>query len=503
MKKYLTSIFILASLSLSAKQKPNIVLIYADDLGYGDISANGATKIKTPNIDKIAAAGLNFSNVHASSSTCTPSRYSILTGKYAWRQQGTKIAPGDAALIIPTNITTLPGMLQKQGYKTAAVGKWHLGLGEGSEGPNWNGEIKPGPMEVGFSYDFIMPATGDRVPCVYIENRRIVNLNPSDPISVNYKEKVGNYPTGKENPELLKMNYALGHDNTIVNGISRIGWMGGGKDALWTDEDMAATLASKAVGFMERNKKNPFFLYFATHDIHVPHVPHSQFLGKSGLGLRGDAILQLDWQVGKVLRALDSLGLTKNTIVILSSDNGPAIEDGYEDGGYKNLNGHTPAGPYRGGKYSSFEAGTRVPFIIKWPGKIAPGKSSALLSQVDLYTSFAALTGYKLSPDDAPDSFNLLQAFLGKSKIGRSSLVEHAANQTLGLISGNWKYISPANGPKENKNGIETGNDESPQLYRLDADAGERKNLAAENPIIVKKMQDELKALQAGGRSRK
>ncbi len=205
-----------------APQKPNIVIIYADDLGYGDVSAYGATKIKTPNMDKIAAQGLRFTNAHTSSATCTPSRFSILTGKYAWRKQGTGIAPGDAALIIPTDIVTLPGMLQKGGYQTAVVGKWHLGLGPAG-GPDWNSDIKPGPLEIGFTYSFIMPATGDRVPCVYLENHRIVDLDPADPIQVNYKQKVGAEPTGSENPELLKMKPSHGHDNTIINGVSRIG----------------------------------------------------------------------------------------------------------------------------------------------------------------------------------------------------------------------------------------------------------------------------------------
>ena len=194
--------FIFSTTSLVYGQsKPNIIIIYADDLGYGDISANGAIKIKTPNIDKIAANGLNFTNAHASSATCTPSRYSLLTGQYAWRVKGTRIASGDATLIIPINKGTLPGMLQKAGYSTAVIGKWHLGLGE-VNGPEWNGEIKPGPIECGFNYSFILPATGDRVPCVYVENHHVVNLSHTDPIQVSYKEKVGTEPTGLEHPEL-------------------------------------------------------------------------------------------------------------------------------------------------------------------------------------------------------------------------------------------------------------------------------------------------------------
>lgn len=324
--------FLLQTLGLFSQTppKPNIVLIYTDDLGYGDISANGATKVKTPNIDKVAQQGLRFTNAHASSSTCTTSRFSILTGKYAWRKQGTNIAPGDAALIIPTDITTLPGMLKNAGYKTAAIGKWHLGLGPVG-GPDWNGDIKSGPLEIGFNYCFIMPAAGDRIPCIYLENHHIVDLDTADPIKVSYKEKIGNEPTGKENPELLKMKPSHGHDNSIINGISRIGWMTGGKKARWIDEDLADVLTNRAINFIEKESSQPFFLYMATHDIHVPTVPNSRFVGKSGMGPRGDAILQLDWTVGEIMKALDSLKLTNNTIVIFTSDNGPVIDDGYQD----------------------------------------------------------------------------------------------------------------------------------------------------------------------------
>ena len=287
-----------------APQKPNIVLIYTDDVGYGDISANGATKVQTPNIDKIAKQGLRFTNAHASSSTCTPSRFSILTGKYAWRKEGTGIAPGDAALIIPTDITTLPGMLQNAGYKTAAIGKWHLGLGPAG-GPDWNGDIKPGPLEIGFSYNFIMPATGDRVPCVYLENHRIVDLDPADPIRVNYKQKVGNEPTGLENPELLKMKPSHGHNNTIINGVSRIGWMSGGEKGQVDRRRPGRRPYQPGYQFYQKGKERSLFSFIWLLVIVVfPRVPNSRFVGKSGMGPRGNAILQLDWTVGEIMKAL-------------------------------------------------------------------------------------------------------------------------------------------------------------------------------------------------------
>ncbi len=478
-------------------EKPNIVLIYTDDLGYGDISAYGATKLQTPNIDKIAQKGIRFTNAHACSSTCTPSRFSILTGKYAWREKGTNIAPGDAALIIPTDITTMPGMLRQAGYKTAAIGKWHLGLGpEG--GPDWNSDITPGPLEIGFGYCFIMPATGDRVPCVYLENHRIVDLDPADPITVSYKHKVGNDPTGKENPELLKMKPSHGHDNTIVNGVSRIGWMSGGKKARWIDEDLADVLTNRATGFIEKEQRGPFFLYMATHDIHVPRLPNSRFVGKSGLGARGDAILQLDWAVGEIMKTLDRLKIADNTMLIFTSDNGPVLDDGYMDEAVTKLNGHTPGGPLRGGKYSAFDAGTRVPLIIRWPGKIKPGTvSDALVSQLDFFASFAKLTGRQITDNEAPDSFNDLDVFLGKSKKNRQYVIEHALNGTLSLIEGDWKYIEPHQGTRLlRETNIETGYSEQPQLYNLKMDIGERNNIARKNPGKVKQMAELLKSIK-------
>ena len=492
-----TAFFILALSLAQNAQKPNIVLIYTDDVGYGDISANGATKIKTTHIDALAKKGLRFTNAHASSATCTPSRFSILTGRYAWRRQGTNIAPGDAALIIPTDILTLPGLLQNAGYKTAAIGKWHLGLGP-TGGPDWNGEIKPGPLEIGFNYSFIMPATGDRVPCVYVENHRIVDLDPADPVLVDYKQKIGNEPTGRENPELLKMKPSHGHDHTIINGVSRIGWMNGGKKARWVDEALADVLISRAIRFIEKEKNNPFFLYMSTHDIHVPRLPHSRFAGKSGMGVRGDAMLQLDWTVGEIMKTLERLNLMNNTMVIFTSDNGPVLDDGYHDEAVIKLNGHKPAGPLRGGKYSAFEAGTRVPLIISYPARIKQGTvSDALVSQLDFFASFASLTGQTITGDHAADSFDALQVLLGKSKAHRTHVVEQALNGTLSLIKGDWKYIEPSKGPKIMvQTNIESGYDPMPQLYNLKADIGERKNLAKKNPKKLKEMEALLKSIR-------
>jgi arylsulfatase A-like enzyme len=477
---------------------PNIIFILSDDLGYGDCGCYGGTKIKTPNIDALASRGLRFTDGHATASTCTPSRYSIMTGQYAWRKKGTGILPGDASLIVPPGSVTLGAVLQKAGYVTGAVGKWHLGLGQSEI--DWNHSISPGPNEVGFTYSFIIPATGDRVPCVFLENHDVVNLDPSDPIKVSYKAKVGNEPTGRENPELLKMKFSHGHDGTIVDGISRIGWMAGGKSARWVDEQIAKTLTAKATGFIEQNKDRPFFLYFATHDIHVPHAPDKEFAGSSGCGIRGDTIQQLDWSVGQVMETLARLKLDDNTLVVFSSDNGPVVDDGYADGSVENLNGHTPAGALRGGKYSIYEGGTRVPFITVWPGHIKPGTSDAMVCQVDLLSSFAAITGQELPADAAPDSFDIWPALVGESATGRETLIEESGG-IIALRKGSWKFIARAR-----PNGFRAKNGKAiearPELYDLARDIGESENVVAKNPQLVEEMRTKLEQARDQGRTR-
>ncbi len=482
----LLSIAVFTSINAQSKKsvQPNIVLIYTDDLGYGDVSCYGTSAIATPNIDNLAKNGVRFTNAHTTSATCTPSRFSLLTGKYAWRKAGTGIAPGDATLIIPTTITTLPSMLQKAGYNTAVIGKWHLGLGD-AQGVNWNGKISPGPLEIGFNYSFLIPATGDRVPCVFVENHNVVNLDKNDPIKVSYKAPLDSTAsTGKKNPELLKMLPSHTHDNSIVNGVSRIGYMSGGNVALWKDEDFADIFAKKAEEYISKQKGKPFFLYFATHDIHVPRLPHNRFVGKSGLGPRGDVILQLDWTVKQIQNCLKKNGMLENTIIILTSDNGQVIDDGYKDQAVEKLGNHKPGGIYRGGKYSAFEAGTRVPFIVSWKGKIPIGKvNNALFSQVDLYATFASLAGTKVEDGEAPDSKNNEAVFLNKSNTSREYLVEQSINSTLSLIVGDWKYIEPSKGAKINKDtNTELGNSLQPQLYNLKDDPSETKNVAEANP---------------------
>lgn len=488
MKFHFLILFCFFSINTFA-QKPNVVLIYADDLGYGDLSSYGAKLIKTPNIDKLAKQGLRFTRAYSTSATCTPSRYSLLTGRYAFRRNDTGIAPGNASALIKGGQQSVATVFGKAGYQSAVVGKWHLGLG-GPEGPNWNDKITNGPLDIGFNYAFLIPATGDRVPCVYVENDRVINLDPKDPIQVNYVNKIGSWPTGKENPELLRMKHSDGHDNTIVDGIGRIGYMTGGSSALWKDEDIAQKITDKAKEFISKNSNNPFFLFFSTHDIHVPRVPNSRFLGKSGLGNRGDAILQFDDSVGQLMKLLDSLQLSSNTMVILTSDNGPVVDDGYHDGSKENIGKHKPSAGLRGGKYSAFEAGTRVPFIVKHPSIKAGEVSNALVSQVDLLATMAGLTNQKYDINSASDSQNHLKTWLGTDTKGRAYVIEQSS--TLSIVQGNWKYIRPNKGPAYNpKIDIEYGNDEADQLYDLGRDPYERYNFAPSVPIKL----NELKSL--------
>ncbi|MCA9162697.1 MAG: arylsulfatase [Planctomycetales bacterium] len=482
-----------------SSSKPNIVLIYADDLGYGDVGCYGASRVETPNMDRIAREGIRFTDAHSPSATCTPSRYAMLTGEYAWRRQGTGIARGDAAAIIRPGRETLASLLKTAGYSTGVVGKWHLGLGDGNV--DWNGVIKPGPLEIGFDYCYLIPATGDRVPCVYVENHRVVGLDPNDPIQVSFGKPVGDEPTGREHPELLKMHPSHGHDQTIINGISRIGTMTGGRSARWVDEDMADVITGKATAFIEKHRQEPFFLFFSTHDIHVPRVPHQRFAGQTGMGPRGDVIAQLDWCTGEILKTLDRLDLAENTLVILSSDNGPVVDDGYKDQAVAKLGDHRPAGPLRGGKYSAFEGGTRVPMMVRWPQRVKPGESSALVCQIDLMASFAELTDQTLADDAAPDSANVLPALLGEASQGREHLVEHAG--VLSLRKGDWKFIEPGKGPRVNRNvNIETGQVPQGQLYNLANDLGEQNNLAAEHPEKLAELSAMLKQIRQAGRSR-
>ena len=470
--------------------KPNIVIIYLDDLGYGDVGAYGATEILTPNIDRLDSEGVMFTDGHASSATCTPSRYALLTGVYPWRNTQAKILPGTAPLIIDTAQQTVPKILKEQGYFTGIVGKWHLGLGAGNVA--WNKRVSPGPNEVGFDYSYIMAATQDRVPTVYLENGVVEGLDPDDPLEVSYSKNFEGEPTGLDNPELLTMKWHHGHNNSIINGIPRIGFMKGGENAKWNDVDMADNFLTRAKDFVKQHKSEPFFLYYAMQQPHVPRTPNPKFVGSTSLGPRGDVIVEADWCVGEFIKMLEEEGILENTLVILSSDNGPVLNDGYYDDAVERQGNHDPMGGLRGGKYSLYEAGTRVPLITYWKGQIEPKKSDALICHLDILASLAELTG---AEENSSDSKNMLDVLLGKSEKGRETLVLEASSRKV-LRKGNWIMIPPYNGPRVEKQvNVELGNSTEFQLYNMDADVAQQKNLAHQNPQKLKEMISSYKSL--------
>lgn len=489
----------------SAQRPPNVVLIIGDDVGYGDVGVYGSKLIPTPNIDRLANEGIRFTDGHCTSSTCSPSRFALLSGVHEFRH-GIGILSPTAPLCIPTDIMTMPKMFQKAGYKTAAIGKWHLGIGAKGETVDWNGVVTPGPLEIGFDESFILPTTNDRVPCVYLEGHHVVGLDPADPIAIHSTQPVKpstetesstTYPNGHKNPELMTAyNAADGHSDTVINGIGRIGYMVGGKSALWKDEDMADVLMDRTKKFLGENKEKPFFLYFASQDIHVPRFPHERFRGKTSLTYRGDAMVQLDWSVGEIVRTLETMGLSDNTIIIFSSDNGPTYHDGYDDGtevkGSKGEvdRGHDGSGIYSGGKYQILEGGTRVPFIIRWPGKIEPGSvSDALVSQIDLMASFAKVLGVPLAANEGKDSRESLDAFLGKDPKGQEFIVEYSRGQ-LALRRGPWKYTAA---PKDKKRVM----DKEAELFNVAQDPGEKFDVIENHTELASSMAKELKALSA------
>ncbi len=465
--------------------QPNVLVILADDLGYGELSSYGATELKTPSFDRLAESGLRFSQGYCTSSTCTPSRYGLLTGQYPWKNERAHILPGNAPLIIETGITTLPSIMKEAGYATAVIGKWHLGLGNGNV--DWNKRVSPGPAEVGFDYSFILAATQDRTPTVLLRNQEVVGLDPNDPLEVSYGKNFEGEPTGKKNPELLKIHPSHGHNQSIHNGISRIGFQRGGNSALWVDEELADEFTADAIQWMTENQDHPFFLYFALHQPHVPRTPNPRFVGKSGMGPRGDVILEADWSVGELLKTLDDLGIAEKTMVVFSSDNGPVLDDGYHDDAVEKVGKHNPLGPLRGGKYSLFDGGTRMPFLVSWPGTINPGVSDALVCQLDLCASLADLLGIEIS-SGAEDSQMVTDALLGKSQIGRNELFLEAGGK-VALRKGDWFFIPPYKGAAVHGNvNIESGCSPEFQLYSISKDIGQRHNLAKDYPEVIKEL---------------
>ena len=480
--------------------KPNIVFILADDLGYGDLSSYGATKLRTPNIDSLATQGVLFTDAHTEASTCTPTRYGLMTGRYSWRTWLKYSALSTSApLLIEEDRMTVASLLKSAGYSTSIVGKWHLGFGreEGfgdnrgdtppnywatrGSGPNWNGELKPGPLEVGFDYSYVIPVANSFPPYVFVENHHVAGLREDSPIG-----------------KLESRNY---------------GGMEGGEGARWRDEELIDKFVGKLVSQLESlaSKQQPFFLYYTPTQPHVGsrsvggrrHWPNARFEGTSQAGPFGDVIHELDWSVGEILNTLDRLGLAENTLVIFSSDNG-----GYT----RNFNGHQPNGPIlRGGKGDLVEGGHRVPFLARWPGKIKPGtRSTETISLTDMMATFAAIVGKELPPDAGPDSYNVLPALLGKKlpDSDRPMVMVSGGMGALSIRAGKWKLIDgqgncgyahfragkPMPEPKPS--------DPPAQLYNLEEDLGESNNLYDQHPEVVRRLQGLLQKIKDEGRSR-
>jgi len=480
----------------AAPAKPNIVIILGDDIGYGDFGCYGSTKIQTPNIDALAAHGMRFTNAYATASTCTPTRYALLTGRYAWRQRGTAILSGVAPVLIPDGTPTIASIAKDAGYTTGVVGKWHLGLGR--EGPtDYNKEIDSGPNTIGFDYSFLIPATGDRVPCVYVEDHKVVNYDPADPIRLSYGKNELDAPTWKTHPELVRPDHRDPvqeiRGGSVINGICRIGFMTGGRSALWQDDSIADTLVHKASAFIQKNKEKPFLLYLATHDVHAPIAPNPRFLGTSGMGRRGDTVQQFDWCVGEVMKTLRKLGLDQNTLVIVSSDNGGDGVYGEDEVRY----GQKVNGPLRGYKVTAFEGGVREPFVAHWPGAIKAGSTNdQIVALVDCLATVAAVTGRDLPENAGPDSFNLLPTLLDPARsvrtqvITQSGVASHPACARA-IREGKWKLLTDIGNAKF-----------KPKLYDLQADLAETTDLAESNPEIVQQLLGKLEAATKAGRTR-
>lgn len=483
--------------SAVAADRPNILFILADDLGYGDLGCyNSASKIPTPNLDRLAREGTRFTDAHAPSSVCTPTRYALLTGRYAWRtrlQRGV-LGPWDKPLIAPDRLT-VPALLRSHGYATACIGKWHLGwtwpttdgaAPSSAANPLSNVDFKrpitDGPTARGFDYYFGTDVP-NYPPYCFVENDRTVGT-PSLP------------------------------DTGRADGFNRPGPMLPG----WRLVDILPELTRRAVAYVERAAKNPqpFFLYLPLTSPHYPVVPSPEFKGKSGAGDYGDFVMQTDWTVGQVLAALERTGAAANTLVIFTSDNGPEITGEVNPGVYDRAQRfeHYSAGPLRGAKRDLWEGGHRVPFVARWPGKIPAARvSDATLCHVDLLATVAALLGTTLPSNAGEDSVNALPALLGATDSGpaRVATVHHAASGRLALRRGDWVLIDA---PTGDDNGAARGepawlkqargyavHTQPGELFNLRADLPERTNRFADEPALARELRDLLDRYKREGRS--
>ncbi len=488
---------------------PNVILIYADDLGYGDLSCQGATKVQTPNIDKLAEEGRRFTDAHTASAVCTPSRYALLTGEYPIRIDSWGPLATLNKLLIDTTTLTVGKVFQNKGYQTACLGKWHLGFG--TEENDWQVPLGPGPNEVGFNYYWGVPFVNSGSPFVYVENKTVVGYDSNDPLVYlgrNYKGDLKPSPTPTFPKEASKKS-----DNLFAGALEA--------HKIYDDEKTGTYLTEKATSWITQNKENPFFLYFATTNIHHPFTPAPRFKGTSQAGLYGDYIHELDWMVGELVKTLEENGLTENTMIIFTSDNGAMLNLG---GRIAVEKGHKINGDLLGFKFGVWEGGHRVPFIVKWPGKVPENTvSDQLISSLDMLATFTALTGQEESLSLADkNSVNVLPAFLGEEgSVREELLLAPRRPENLSLRQGKWMYI-PAKGSggfggskpehhawggpagvafvggknSDMENGKLKADAPSAQLYNLETDPNQTQNIVNDNPEIVAKMDARLKELR-------
>lgn len=485
----------------SKNERPNVLLINVDDLGYGDIGVYGAKLVNTPNMDQLAEEGTIFTDFHSASAVCSPSRYALITGTYPARRDLFGALFLREPLHVDTARLTIAKVMKQAGYSTAAIGKWHLGFG--SEKPlDWNKPLKPGPLELGFDYYFGVPVLNSHPPFVYVENHHVFGYDPEDPF------EYGKQAATKWFPEKF--------------GLGEIGGARAAHDA-YKDSQVGTTILNKAIDYIKEPRENPFFLYLATTNIHHPFTPAPRFIGSSKAGLYGDFIHELDWMIGELMNTLSDKGLADNTLVILTSDNGGMLNQG---GQAAYSAGHRMNGPLLGFKFDAWEGGHRVPFIVRWPGKVPAGKVSQMLAgNVDLLATMAALTGQDTLAEKAPDSHNMLPAILGENEPVRDYLVIAANNRKhLSIRKGPWMYI-PAQGgggfntPEvgahtfggpaaisfagQKNSDIVNGKikEDAPpgQLYNLETDPKQRQNVYNKYPALVKEMEELLaKTMEQG-----
>jgi arylsulfatase A len=511
MLRLLTALFLSNALLAADTTRPNIIFILCDDMGYGDVKClNPEGKIPTPQLDAMAARGMTFTDAHSSSAVCTPTRYSVMTGRYNWRTKlQQSVLGGLSPRLIEQGRITVASMLKEKGYHTACVGKWHLGMDwvklpgkEVSElsietadqvyNVDYTQPISNGPTAVGFDYYFGISASLDMVPYCFIENDR-VTVQPTEVMK-------------------LAMNATARNKNAFTReGPGAPGFRG---------EDVLPAFTQKAIEIIQRQaaaskEGKPFFIYMPLNSPHTPILPSAQWQGKSGISLYADFMMETDDAIGQVIQSLEKNGIKENTLVIVTSDNGCSPSADYEK---LAQHGHNPSAKLRGHKADAFDGGHRVPFILQWPAVVKPGSTTAALTGMwDFMATVAEITGSTLPENAAEDSISFLPLLKDASlKPVRDHLVSHSINGTFAIREGKWKLIlAPDSGgwseprPAGGRGGLKAKNAESApakklppvQLYDLEADIGETKNLQGQHPELVQHLTDKLQTLVKNGRT--